>query len=78
MKGAKGLLERKKPKLAVEIHSDFLPGYGATMESLASAGRFSEYSGNMVVRSIDRMKSVPFTIDTVPGKGVANVFLTPR
>jgi FkbM family methyltransferase len=78
LKGAKGLLERKKPKLAVEIHSDFLPGYGATMESLASAGRFSEYSGNMVIRSIDRMKSVPFTMDTVPGKGVANVFLTPR
>lgn len=78
LKGAKGLLERRKPKLALEIHSDFLPGYGSTLESLASAGRFSDYTGSMVVRSMDRMKSVPFTLETVPGKGVANVFLTSR
>ncbi len=77
LKGAKGLLDRKKPKLAVEIHSDFLPGYGSTLESLGVAGRFAEYTGKMVVRFIDRTKSVPFELATVPKKGVANVFLTP-
>lgn len=76
--GAKGLMERTKPRLALEIHSDFLPGYGATLESLALAGRFSDYAGTMVVRSTDRTKSLPFHPDTVPRKGVANVFLTPR
>lgn len=76
--GATGLMGRAKPKLAVEIHSDFLPGYGSTLESLASAGRFSDYSGNMVLRSLDRMKSLPFDLATVPKTGVANVFLTPR
>jgi FkbM family methyltransferase len=78
LKGASGLLQRTKPKLALEIHSDFLPGYGSTLESLASTGRFSEYTGNMVVRSLDRTKSLPFDLATVPKKGVANVFLTPR
>jgi FkbM family methyltransferase len=78
LKGAKGLLERAMPSLAVEIHSDFLPGYGSTLESLASAGRFSEYAGSMVVRSLDRTKSLPFQLETIPRKGVSNVFLTPR
>lgn len=78
LKGAKGLLERARPKLAVEIHTDFLPGYGSTLQSLASAGRFSEYSGSMVVRSLDRTKSFPFDLTTIPKTGVANVFLTPR
>lgn len=78
LKGARDLLERRKPKLALEIHSDFLPGYGSTLESLASAGRFSEYTGSMVVRSLDRTKSLPFDLAMVPKKGVANVFLTPR
>ncbi len=78
LKGAQGLLQRRKPKLAVEIHSEFLSGYGATVESLASTGRFSEYTGSMVVRSMDRMKSVPFDLARVPTKGVANVFLTRR
>ncbi len=78
LKGAKGLLERRKPNLAVEIHSDFLAGYGSTVESLASTGRLSEYAGSMVVRSLDRTKSLPFQLDAVPRKGVSNVFLTPR
>jgi FkbM family methyltransferase len=78
LKGAKGLLQRTKPKLALEIHSDFLSGYGSSLDSLASAGRFSEYTGNMVIRSLDRTRSLPFDLATVPTKGVANVFLTPR
>jgi FkbM family methyltransferase len=78
LKGSRGLLERRKPNLAVEIHSEFLPGYGSTVESVASAGRFAEYSGAMVVRSLDRTKSLPFQLDTLPRKGVSNVFLTPR
>jgi FkbM family methyltransferase len=77
-KGAKGLLERTKPRLAVEIHSDFLSGYGSTLKSLASAGRFSEYTGLMVVRSLDRTRSLPFELEAIPKTGVANVFLTPR
>jgi hypothetical protein len=78
LKGSRGLLERRKPNLAVEIHPDFLPGYGSTVESVASAGRFAGYSGAMVVRSLDRTRSLPFQLDTVPRKGVSNVFLTPR
>ncbi len=78
LKGANGLLARAKPRLAVEIHSDFLPGYGSTLESLACAGHFSEYAGTMVVRSLDRTKSLPFDLATVPRRGVANVFLSPR
>jgi FkbM family methyltransferase len=77
LKGAKGLLERGRPRLAVEIHSDFLPGYGSTLASLALAGRFSEYTGNMVVRSLDRTKSLPFDLARVPRKGVTNAFLAP-
>ena len=77
LKGARGLMERAKPKLAVEIHSDFLQGYGSTLESLATAGHFSEYAGTMVVRSLDRTRSLPFQLETVPKTGVANVFLTP-
>jgi FkbM family methyltransferase len=78
LKGATGLFERSKPKLALEIHSDFLKGYGSTLQSLASAGHFSDYAGTMVVRALDRTKSHPFDLEAVPNKGVANVFLTPR
>jgi len=78
LKGADVLLQRAKPRLAVEIHSDFLPGYGASVESLAAAGHFTEYTGSMVIRDADRTKSRPYTQETVPRKGVANVFLTPR
>jgi FkbM family methyltransferase len=77
LNGARGLMARTKPRLALEIHSDFLPRYGSTLESLASAGRFSEYAGSMVVRSLDRTRSLPFQLETVPKTGVANVFLTP-
>ena len=76
LKGAKGLLERMRPKLAVEIHSDFLPRYGSTLASVALAGRFSNYAGRMVLRSVDRNQSLTFHPDALPGKGVANVFLT--
>lgn len=78
LKGARALLGRAKPKLALEIHSDFLPGYGSTLQSLALAGHLSEYTGTMVVRSLDRTTSLPFDLETVPKKGVTNVFLTPR
>ena len=76
LKGARGLLERKRPKLAVEIHSDHLPRYGSTLASVALAGRFSDYAGRMVLRSVDRNKSLSFRLDALPRKGVANVFLT--
>jgi hypothetical protein len=75
LKGARGLLDRIRPKLA-EIHSDFLPNYGSTLASVALAGRFSDYAGRMVLRSVDRNRSLPFQLQAIPSKGVANVFLT--
>jgi FkbM family methyltransferase len=76
LKGARGLLERVRPKLAVEIHSDLLPRYGSTLESVALAGRFWDYAGRMVLRSVDRNKSLSFQLGAIPREGVANVFLT--
>jgi FkbM family methyltransferase len=76
LKGARGLLERMRPKLTVEIHSDNLQRYGATLESVALAGLFSDYAGKMVLRSIDRNKDLPFQVDALPTDGIANVFLT--
>jgi len=77
LKGARGLLERVRPKLAVELHSDFLPRYGSSPASVASAGRFSDYAGKMVLRSVDRNKSLPFELEALPKHGVANLFLSP-
>jgi FkbM family methyltransferase len=76
LKGARGLLERVRPKLAVEIHSHNLPRYGSTLGSVALAGRFSDYAGRMVLRSVDRNKNLPFQLDALPREGIANVFLT--
>jgi FkbM family methyltransferase len=76
LKGASALLDRRKPKLAVEIHSDNLLRYGSTLRSLALAGRFSHCTGRMVLRSVDRNKSLPFQLEALPSKGISNVFLT--
>jgi hypothetical protein len=60
----------------VEIHSHNLPRYGSTLGSVALAGRFSDYAGRMVLRSVDRNKNLPFQLDALPREGIANVFLT--
>jgi FkbM family methyltransferase len=77
LQGAQGLLERRRPKLAVEIHADNLPRYGSTVASVAMAGRFSSYAGRMVLRSVDRNHDLPFHVDALPREGITNVFLTP-
>ena len=76
LKGARGLLERRRPKLAVEIHSDYFPTYGSTLASIALAGRFRDYAGKMVLRSVDRNQALPFQLEAIPVKGVANLYLT--
>ena len=70
LKGARGLLATKKPKLAVEIHSDFFPMYGSTLASVASAGCFSEYAGKMVLRSVDRNQVLPFQLEAIPERAL--------
>jgi FkbM family methyltransferase len=75
LKGASGLLDRRRPKLAVEIHSDNLQRYGSTLASLASAGRFSHYAGTMILRSVDRNRVLPFEPEALPTMGISSVFL---
>ena len=77
LRGAADMLDRRKPALAVEIHSDFLQRYGSTLESLTLAGRFSRYLGRMVLRSVDRNQNLPFQLDALPSTGISNVFLKP-
>lgn len=76
LKGAEGLLRRKKPKLALEVHSDGLSGYGSSLASLASAAHFSDYTGRMVLRSVDREKCLAFSPSALPLTGTSNVYLT--
>ncbi len=77
LKGAREFLERRNPKLAVEIHSDNLSLYGSTLGAVVAAGRFSRYAGKMVLRSVDRHNDLSFQLEALPTTGITNVFLMP-
>lgn len=80
LRGCRSILSRA-PKLALELHMDQLPRYGASVQEVLDGIGVERYEGTMLVRADSGTAQDvlrPFDRNAIPHSGVANLFLSPR
>lgn len=75
LKGATRLLSRF-PKLALEIHSTAITGYGMTVDDLLCLFHAEKYEGMMYARHNPQLED--FRADKIGTDSIANLFLSPK
>jgi FkbM family methyltransferase len=75
LRGARNAL-KQFPRIALELHLDFLAGRGITAKQVLDLIALDGYVGTMEIRPNYGIL-VPFSLDKLPPTGIVNLFLEP-